>query len=75
MVKSAKGCRLYLVGKDKDDPDGIWVTEAWDSKEDHGNSLKMKGVRVVIGQAMPLLDGPHEKGQVLETLGGAGLDN
>ena len=51
----------------------IWVSEIWDSKEDHDNSLKVKGVMELIGQAMPLLDGKPEKGEALNLLGGFGL--
>ncbi|EJF08917.1 MULTISPECIES: putative quinol monooxygenase [Pontibacter] len=73
LVSTAKGCLLYLVSQDQETPDGVWVTEVWDSKEDHDNSLQVAGVKELIGQAMPLLAGRPEKGQVLEVLGGAGL--
>ncbi|WP_299701372.1 antibiotic biosynthesis monooxygenase family protein [uncultured Pontibacter sp.] len=73
LVSNAKGCQLYLVSLDQNTPDGVWVTEVWDSKDDHDNSLQVPGVRELIGQAMPLLAGSPQKGQVLEVLGGAGL--
>ena len=73
LVSTVKGCRLYLVSKDKTDNDTIWVTEVWDSKEDHANSLNAEGVKALISQAMPLIDGRPEKGQELEVLGGKGL--
>lgn len=71
LVSTAKGCQLYLVSLDQHTPDGVWVTEVWDSKDDHDNSLQVPGVKELIGQAMPLLDGRPEKGQELEVLGGA----
>lgn len=74
LVSTAKGCRLYLISKDKTDADSIWVTEVWDSKEDHDNSLNVESVRALISQAMPLIDGRPEKGQELEMLGGKGID-
>ena len=74
LVSTAKGCRLYLISKDKTDNDSIWVTEVWDSKEDHDDSLKAEGVKVLISQAMPLIEGTPEKGQELEILGGKGID-
>tara|TARA_R110002049_G_scaffold266197_1_gene442430 strand:+ start:184 stop:489 length:306 start_codon:yes stop_codon:yes gene_type:complete len=70
LVSPAKGCHLYAVSKDKTDEHSIWITEIWDSKEDHDNSLSLPGVRELIGQAMPILDGPPAKGQELEVLGG-----
>jgi len=74
LVSSAKGCHLYLISRDKTDNDSIWVTEAWDSKEDHDNSLNNEAVKALIYQAMPLIDGRPEKGQELEILGGKGID-
>lgn len=73
LVSTAKGCHLYMVSKDYNDPDAVWITEAWDSKEDHDNSLQVAGVKELISQAMPLLHGRPEKGQELEILGGAGV--
>lgn len=73
LLSTAKGCRLYMVSKDHSDEDAVWVTEAWDSKEAHDNSLQVAGVKELISQAMPLLSGRPEKGQELEILGGAGI--
>jgi len=72
-VEAAKGCQLYLISKDQQDKESVWVTEVWDSKEDHDNSLKLENVRALIGQAMPILDGMPQKGQELELLGGHGI--
>jgi len=72
-LKAAKGCDLYAIGKDKEDPDSVWVTEIWHSKEDHNNSLKLDSVKAVIMKAMPVLDGMPQKGQELEVLGGLGV--
>lgn len=70
LVSTAKGCHLYLVSKDKQNPDTIWITEVWDSKEDHDNSLHLDGVGALISQAMPLLAGKPEKGLELDVMGG-----
>lgn len=72
-LKSAKGCDVYAIGKDPSEPDAVWVTEVWHSKEDHDNSLKLESVRAVISKAMPILDGMPQKGQELEILGGLGV--
>ena len=73
LVSTAKGCRLYMVSKDNTDPEAVWITEAWDSKDDHDSSLQVAGVKELISQAMPLLNGRPEKGQELEIMGGAGI--
>jgi len=72
LMENAKGCILYIVNKTAENPDGVYVIEVWDSKEDHDNSLKLPGVRELITQAMPILDGKPE-GITLEVLGGKGL--
>jgi quinol monooxygenase YgiN len=74
LVSTAKGCHLYFVSKDTQNGDLNWVTEVWDSKEDHDNSLKTEGVRELISKAMPLIDGQPEQGVVLEVIGGKGTD-
>jgi len=73
LVSTLEGCHLYLVSQDQTNEDLIWVTEVWDSKEAHGNSLKLDSVRALIGQAMPILDGPPTGGANLTVLGGHGL--
>lgn len=70
LVSSAKGCHLYFLSKDPKFEHAIWITEMWETKEDHDNSLKVAGVRELISQAIPLLDGNPERGQELEILGG-----
>jgi len=44
LVSTDKGCHLYLVSQDNSDQDSVWVTEGWDSKEDHDSSLNVAGV-------------------------------
>ena len=73
LVSTAPGCHLYLVSKDNSDEHAVWVTEVWDTKADHDNSLNMAGVKELIAQAMPILNGKPEKGQELRVLGGAGI--
>ncbi|GAA4302123.1 antibiotic biosynthesis monooxygenase family protein [Nibribacter koreensis] len=61
LVSTAKGCHQYLVYKDLQTQDCIWISELWDSVEDHDNSLHLPGCRDLIMQAMPLLAGKPEK--------------
>jgi len=75
LVSTAKGCKLYVIGTDETKTDAVWITEIWDSKEDHDNSLQIPGVRELIGTAMPLIDGKPDLGQELSILGGFGINN
>jgi len=73
LVSTAKGCNLYVIGAENTDKQSVFVTEIWDNKEDHDNSLKVEGVRELIMKAMPLLDGEPKKGQEIKILGGTGV--
>ncbi len=73
LMLNAKGCKIYVIGKEKENENSVFVTEIWESKEDHDNSLNVAGVKELIMKAMPLLDGQPSKGQELEVLGGAGI--
>ena len=67
----AAGCELYLVGVDSGDPDLIWITEMWLSKQHHENSLQLPETRAAIAAAMPMLTGDFESHE-LEMVGGLG---
>jgi quinol monooxygenase YgiN len=66
------GCLSYVIAKDPADPDLIWITEVWDSADNHKASLKLPQVSETIQKAMPLIKG---FGQHTETIpvGGYGL--
>jgi quinol monooxygenase YgiN len=64
------GCRLYLVAIDEADPDGVWVTEVWESEQAHGASLQLETVTQLIAQARPLLDVAGFKQQRLTAIAG-----
>ena len=66
------GCLSYIVAKDLKDPDALWVTEAWDSKEHHDASLKLPQVQATIAKARPLIAG-FDSGAETEPVGGIGL--
>lgn len=73
LMQSAKGCHLYAISMDNNNPNEVWITEIWESKEDHDNSLSLPGVKELIGKAIPILERSPQKGQELEILGGLGI--
>ena len=73
-VNSMPGCISYVVAKDAANPDAIWITEVWDSKESHEASLLLPAVRAAIKRAMPLVAG-FEASIVTDPVGGAGLQS
>jgi len=70
LISYAPGCRLYLISQDDSDPDSVYVSEWWDSKDDHDKSLKIDGVMDLIMKGLSFFAGKPEKGQELTVLGG-----
>ena len=68
----AAGCQLYAVCTDPADGDVIWVSEIWDSAEQHDASLQLPETRAAIGRAMPMLTGEFTR-QELVVVGGLGV--
>jgi quinol monooxygenase YgiN len=52
-----RGCLLYEVGLNDDEPDAVFVSELWESAAAHAASLELESVRAAIAEAMPLLNG------------------
>lgn len=68
------GCLSYVVAKDSEDADAIWVTEVWDSKESHEASLSLPSVQEAIAQGRPLIAGFEDRFET-EPVGGHGLES
>lgn len=66
------GCRNYVVAEDLADPDTLVVTEAWDSKQSHDDSLKLPQVQAAIAKGRPLIAGFETLAET-RPLGGVGL--
>jgi quinol monooxygenase YgiN len=66
------GCLSYIISKDTDDEDIIWVTEVWDSKESHQASLSLPTVQEAINQGRPLIAEFGERVE-MEPVGGHGM--
>lgn len=74
-IGAMPGCRLYVVAVDPDDPDGIWVTEIWESEEAHAASLQREEVRERISHAMSLMDRTGIRQQRLDARAGIPAPN
>ena len=66
------GCRSYIVAKDPSDPNGIWITEVWDSEASHKGSLALPEVQAAIAKAKPMITGFAER-FITTPVGGVGL--
>ena len=57
LISTARGCILYVISRDNGDKNAVWITEIWESKEDHDNSLKLEKVRALfLRQFLSLMD-------------------
>lgn len=66
------GCLSYIVARDAEDDDAIWVTEVWESQASHEASLSLPTVQQAIERGRPLIAGFGERFQT-EPVGGQGL--
>jgi quinol monooxygenase YgiN len=66
------GCLSYVIAKDESDPEGVWITEVWDSRESHAASLQLPRVRDAISRAKPLIAGFGPRYETTP-VGGVGL--
>lgn len=49
------GCLSYVVAKDANNKNAIWVTEVWKSKAHHEDSLSLPSVKQAMEQGRPLI--------------------
>jgi quinol monooxygenase YgiN/mannose-6-phosphate isomerase-like protein (cupin superfamily) len=70
-LEGVPGCLLYIVNRSPSEPDAVWVTELWRSREDMDAALKLDSARELMPEVMALVDGPFEQID-LEPLGGVG---
>ena len=71
-TETMPGCLSYVIARDPQNVDAIWITEVWDSKESHAASLQLPAVREAIKRGRPLIASFGEQ-TVTEPVGGHGL--
>lgn len=73
-MQNLPGCLSYIVALDPSDPNGIWITEVWDSQASHQASLKLPSVQNAIAAGRPLIAGFGERYET-QPIGGFGLES
>ena len=68
------GCLSYVVARDTESENALWVTEVWESKERHEASLSLPEVQAAIAQGRPLIAGFGERFET-EPVGGYGIED
>lgn len=69
---SMPGCLSYVIAEDSSDPDALWITEVWESKENHEASLRLPSVQDAISRGRPMIGGFGERFET-NPVGGHGL--
>jgi quinol monooxygenase YgiN len=71
-IGSMPGCLSYIVAEDPTDENALWITEVWDSTENHQASLSLPAVQQAIAIARPHITGFGERFETVP-VGGHGL--
>lgn len=66
------GCLSYIVSKDTEDDDIIWITEVWENQESHQASLSLPSVQQAMQKGRPLIADFIEQNEITP-VGGHGL--
>ncbi|MCD7060110.1 putative quinol monooxygenase [Pelagibacterium xiamenense] len=66
------GCLSYVIARDTENNDAIWVSEVWDSAQSHRASLELESVKMAIAKARPIIAGFGQRFET-EPVGGIGL--
>ena len=72
LLRDAPGCEQYIVSVAESEPEAVWVSEVWSTREAHDASLAREDVRALIGRGRALIAGMGERFEVVP-LGGVGL--
>ncbi len=71
LLEGDAGCIHYVVGT-TEEPDAVWVVEAWTDKAAHDASLEAENIRKVVEKARPLIASVSDQTQ-LTIHGGKGV--
>lgn len=72
IMRAMEGCYAYIISEATDDPDTIWISEVWRSKDDHQGSLANEDIRAIIMNGRSLIVEPPD-GFEVTPVGGVGL--
>lgn len=71
-VADAPGCYLYVVSTSLEEPDGVWVSEAWRSKAHYEAWMSLPDVIQLLGAMAPFI-ADRNNPVLVAPVGGKGL--
>ena len=64
-ARTSEHCTLYLVGRSAGNPDTVYVTEGWTTKEAHAENFASERAKAFVAQLAPLVaDGSRYEDEV-----------
>ena len=72
-LQAVEDCLLYIVNSSPTEPDAVWVTEVWTSKEAHRAYVSTDEFKASIVPGMALIAGMGECIEIVP-MGGKGLE-
>lgn len=72
-LRETPGCELYVINRSVGEPDVIWVTELWESRQQLDAALETEGARARIPEVLALLSEGGLERIDLEPIGGVGF--
>lgn len=71
-TKDMPGCLSYVISKDNENDRALWITEVWETREAHANSLTLPSVQEAIAAGKPMIEGFGERFETTP-VGGQGI--
>ncbi len=71
-TKDMPGCLSYIIAEDPSNEEDLWITEVWESQEQHEASLSLPAVQRAIAEGRHMIAGMSNRTETIP-LGGAGL--
>ena len=70
-TREMPGCLSYIIARDTEDDDTLWITETWEDKALHEASLSLPQVQGAIAKGRAMIEGFGERFET-EPIGGHG---
>ncbi len=71
-TKNMPGCLNYVISRDVEDANALWITEVWKDQASHQASLSIPSVQDAISKGKPLITGFGDR-HIVEPVGGQGI--
>ena len=68
------GCLSYVIATDPSDPNALWITEVWETKDAHAASLSLPAVQAAMRKGRPLIASFASR-TITTPVGGHGIAN